>query len=144
MKLLNFLRKKNKASASIDALMVFCVSLVVFMVVIVIILSAFSQINDKWKISQCAREYLLIAESQGCLTDSDVQSMKTRLNAYGLENVDTSGTTMIRQDYGDPVVVSFSGTYTGNRSAVRVGGNIFKRTTIQENVSVTRRSTAKW
>ena len=70
--------------------------------------------------------------------------MKTRLNAYGLENVDTSGTTMIRQDYGDPVVVSFSGTYTGNRSAVRVGGNIFKRTTIQENVSVTRRSTAKW
>lgn len=138
------MRKKYQASSGVGALMVFCVSLLVFMCLMVIVLAAFSNINNKWKIKQCAREYLLIAETQGCLTDTQIQDMITELNSYGLTNVNTSGTTVVQKPYGEQVNVVFSGTFTNNASAIGQSGGFLKKTTFEELLSVSRQSTSKY
>lgn len=134
------INKKNKASTGIEALMVFCTSLIMFMVIMLIVLSAFSNINNKWKIKQCAREYLLLAESQGCLTSDDMTNMTNELTSYGLTSINTSGTTTQVQPYGDPVFVVFSGTYINNGYSA----TLFSFQNIPETLTVTRRSTSKY
>lgn len=136
------IHKENRGSASIDALMVFCVSLFVFMVVLVIVLSAFSNINDKWKMNQVARKYLLIAESQGCLTDADLTSMRNELDGCGLTGVTFGSTTTVRQTYGEEIKIEINGTYNMRRSAI--GSNAFQFMTVPENIHIERRSTSKW
>lgn len=140
-----FLKKmhtKDKASSTVEALLVFAVSLTLFMSLLVITMCAFSNINNKWKIKQCAREYLLIAETQGCLTEEDLKNMKNELNSYGLESIDFSGTDLSAVSYGEQVTVMFKGTYNN-----RLGDEttnyltwLFK----PEELSVIRVSTSKY
>lgn len=139
--IITLLGKKNKGSTGIEALMVFGVSLVLFLAIMLITLSAFSNINNKWMIKQCAREYLLIAETQGCLTDHDIGQMILELNSYGFENVNTDGTTVTHQPYGDPVYVIFSGTYKSHKT----NSSLFKFfESGEEPLTVIRQSTSKY
>lgn len=141
---ISLLHKKNKGEGGVAALMVFCIALLMFMCLMVIVLAGFSNINNKWKIKQCAREYLLIAESQGCLTETDIQSMVTELNSYGLIGVNTDGTTVVQMPYGEKVYVKFTGTFTNNASAIGQPGGMLKTTTFDEVLTISRQSTSKY
>ena len=143
------LRNKKEKGGATDALLVFCVLLIVFMVMMVITISAFSNIHNKWNIRQCAREYLLLAESQGCLTSEDLVSMENELNKYGLVNVDFAPageipTSTVQVPFGETVYVTFKGTFTNKVGALNQGGNMFKYSEVEEDFVVRRQTTSKY
>lgn len=101
-----FFNKKEPGTA-VEAMMVFAVAFLIFLVVMTILLSAFANINSRWQARQTAREYLLVAETQGYLTSDDLNKMSNQLKAEGLYNIDYSGTTTSKVPYGTTIYVHF-------------------------------------
>ncbi len=159
-KFLKMLNKTEKGEAT-NALMVFAVSLIVFMVIMVITISAFGNINAKWNIRQCARKYLLIAESKGCLTAEDLVNMQTELELYGLTNIvfdnvqlkDKSGSPIGTArsttnsanyaEYGETIYIAFSGTLKNTIGAIVGSGNMFHTSLQDEEINIIQQTTSK-
>ncbi len=70
-------------------------------------------LDQKEKVGQIARKYILRMETVGYLTANDRQSMLTELAAIGAKEVDLSGSTVNRVDYGSPVILKISGKIDG-------------------------------
>ena len=109
-----------------------------------ILLSAFANINSRWQARQTAREYLLVAETQGYLTSDDLNKMSNQLEAEGLYNIDYSGTTTSKVPYGTTICVHFKAnikdhTVLGSGKA----GDSWSVGTKTNTIEVVRQSTAK-
>lgn len=66
-------------------------------------------IRQKEQVSQIARKYILIMETQGALTDSDRTSLTMELELVGVTDLRLDGTTVTTVGYGEQVVLVIRG-----------------------------------
>ena len=137
---MKFLKKKKEASI-MENMLVMLLELIVVCAFLVIIFGAFSGINDKWKMRQAAREYLLIMETEGYLSSTDQANLRAELESYGLYNISFSGTTVREVNYGDRIYLSIHGTYNDNILAF--AGGLSKYTAHPSQITIERQTTAK-
>ena len=70
-------------------------------------------VYQKARISQTARKYILRMETEGELTEADRIYMIRELEGLGVTELNLSGTTMGRVQYGEPIVLMFTGKLEG-------------------------------
>ena len=76
--------KKKKEGAVIENMLVALIGIVMMTAFLVIIFGAFSSISNKWQMRQVAREYMLLMETKGYLSDTDKATLLDELKEYGL------------------------------------------------------------
>ena len=135
-----FMQKKKEASITENMLVILLMTIIVS-AFLVVIFGAFASISDKWGMRQVAREYLLIAETQGYLNATDQANLIDELEQYGLYNISLNGTTVSEVNYGDRIYLCISGTYDDN--VLAFAGGISKVTENPVNIVITRQTTAK-
>lgn len=135
------LGKKKEAGSVIENMLVALTGIVMITAFLVIVFGAFASISDKWHMNQVAREYLLIMETEGYLTDADKANMIGELEECGLYNISLSGTTMSEVGYGERIYLKISGTYDNN--VLRFTGGFSKVTESPMAITIERQSTAK-
>lgn len=133
--------KKKKEASIIENMLVTLLMTIIVCAFLVVIFGAFSGISDKWGMRQVAREYLLIMETEGYLSEADRANLIDELESYGLYNISLSGTTVSEVDYGDRIYLCISGTYDDNISAF--AGGISKIAKNPVNIVINRQTTAK-
>lgn len=79
--------------------------------------------DQKDKISQVSRKYILRMETVGYLTGNDRQQMTQELIELGVKEPDFTGSTMNQVDFGSPIVLVIRGKLTGLH--VAAGGDLF-------------------
>ena len=135
------LNKKKEAGSIIENMLVALVGMVLTTAFLVIIFGAFASISDKWRMNQVAREYMLLMETEGYLTEEDKTELIKELEECGLYNISLSGTTVSEVGYGNRIYLKINGTYDNN--VLRFAGGISKVATSPSVYSIERRSTAK-
>ena len=138
--------KRKEKGTVVEAFLVFATFFVSFTAIMILMLAAFSNINNKWQQRQVARQYLLLCETQGYLTPSDLTSMTKELEGFGLTNIKTDGTTVTEAPYGSEIRVCISGTYNQNILRIAGSGNnaqIQGLGTTSVPITINRTSTAK-
>lgn len=125
----------------IENMLVMMLNMVVLCAFLVIIFGAFSGISDKWGMRQTAREYMLIMETEGYLTQTDSANLISELEGYGLYDVSLSGTTMSEVDYGSRIYLKISGTY--NENVLSLAGGLSKVANHPVQITINRQTTAK-
>lgn len=133
--------KKKEAGSIIENMLVSLLGIVMVTAFLVIIFGAFASISDKWHMNQVAREYLLIMETEGYLTNADKIDLIEELEACGLYDISLSGTTTSEVGYGERIYLKISGTYDNN--VLRFTGGFSKVTESPTAVTIHRQSTAK-
>lgn len=133
--------KKKKKASMIENMLVMMLNMVVLCAFLVIIFGAFSGISDKWGMRQTAREYMLIMETEGYLTQTDSANLISELEGYGLYDVSLSGTTMSEVDYGSRIYLKISGTY--NENVLSLAGGLSKVANHPVQITINRQTTAK-
>lgn len=68
-----------------------------------------SLLEQKMKVSQIARKYILRMETVGMLADEDRTALCEELNRVGVTDIRLDGTTLIRVGYGEPVTLQLWG-----------------------------------
>ena len=136
----NILFRKKEATV-IENMLVSMISLVMVCAFLIIVIGAFSSINDKWSMRQAARETLLIMETEGYLKPEDEQALITELTGYGLYDINLTGTTKTEVDYGDRIYLKITGTYDDNILAF--AGGISQVASHPTTITIQRQTTAK-
>ncbi len=135
---------KRENGGAVEALLVFSVAIIVFMAIMVITIAAFSTINNKWKIRQTAREYMLLAETQGCLKAEDVAGLKAELAACHLVDIEINPDITELKPFGEQIELSISGKINyGELYKIPFGSNLLKDVGNEEEISIHRYSTSK-
>jgi hypothetical protein len=127
---------KEKGTA-VEALMVFGTGFVIFLMVFMVTAGAFANIDSRWQARQIAREYLLVCETQGYLTTSDLDGMTQKLSDCGVTNVDYTGTTTAKVPYGSTITLHFKG---------KIADHVLLNGTTgisNDDIEIIRQSTAK-
>ena len=70
---------------------------------------SFAQISSQNKIERTYRQYLLVMETQGCLTASAKAQLIADLTALGLTNIDLTGTSETPVAYGGTITLHIEG-----------------------------------
>lgn len=133
--------KKEKDGSVVENMLVALIGMVIMTAFLVIIFGTFASISDKWDMRQVAREYLLVMETEGCLTTTDQAMLVKELEDCGLYNISLSGTTVSEVDYGESIYLNITGTYNDNILAF--AGGISKVADHPTTVAIQRRTTAK-
>ncbi|MCD8068868.1 MAG: hypothetical protein LUE87_08280 [Lachnospiraceae bacterium] len=81
------------------------------MVAVLVVLSAgfFRAFEQRDAVSQLTREYLLIMETEGYLSQARQEELLSSLGEAGLEQISLEGTTLYPVSYGDRISLSVSG-----------------------------------
>ena len=66
-------------------------------------------IQKKLHISQCARKYMLIMETEGFLDDDAKDSLLMELDSLGMENVSLMESTLNPTEHGNEIVLHIRG-----------------------------------
>ena len=66
-------------------------------------------IQKKLHVSQCARKYMLIMETEGYLNEEAKNSLYTELESLGMEDVSLMETTFNPTDHGNEIVLHIKG-----------------------------------
>ena len=64
-------------------------------------------------VSQTVRRFMLIAETKGCLEDSDLNELSQSLSDLGISDIDLTGTTTERAGFGNIVQIRVRGILDG-------------------------------
>lgn len=135
------LRKKKEANSVVENMLVALVGIVMVTAFLVIIFGAFAGISDKWQISQVAREYMLLMETEGYLTDSDKALLESELESLGMYDISFEGSTLAEAGYGERIYLKIRGTYDNN--ILLFAGGISKYTKSPSIIEIKRQSTSK-
>ncbi len=85
----------------------------IFIMGLTVVLIAFYDciglLKTREDISQIARKYTLIAETEGYVSDETREKLVSELTAGGLTEIDLSGTTFAPVGYGNVVTVKIAG-----------------------------------
>lgn len=83
--------------------------LIAMMAVMISFMNCVHMLQTKGDVSQIARKYLLVAETEGFLSEGMRQNMTNELIKLGVKEIDLSGTTDSRIGFGETVTVSIRG-----------------------------------
>lgn len=82
----------------------------------IVVLASFHSLKlmvKKLEVSQLARKYILVMETQGCLSEQVKVQMMAELQEMGLKNIDITGTTMTPVEYGANIFLYIRGNIPG-------------------------------
>lgn len=88
----------------------------VIIAIVVVVSASFHSMElmvKKLEVSQIARKYILVMETQGCLSETDRVEMLAELTTAGIKNIDISGTTLNPVDYGEEITLCICGYVSG-------------------------------
>lgn len=100
---------KGKSKGSVGNIMTTGLLLIAMMAVMISFMNCVHMLQTKGDVSQIARKYLLVAETEGFLSEGMRQNMTNELIKLGVKEIDLSGTTDSRIGFGETVTVSIRG-----------------------------------
>ena len=103
----------EKSRGNIADLMSMCIFLIAMIVVLVCFFDCIKLMRVREDISQLARKYTLIAETEGYITDVTRIRMMDELKGLGASDISLDGTTFSRVGFGNIVTVKISGKIDG-------------------------------
>lgn len=121
------LKKCGADRGNIGDIMLTGIMMIAMVSVMVCFIDCVGLIQVKSSVGQIARKYLLIAETEGYINDSDRTEIVSELESAGLTCIDLGGTTFSEAGFGNTVTVSIKGKIRGTYE-----------------ISEIRRSTAKY
>lgn len=101
------MRKKQQGSGTFIAL---GFVLLVLFSILVYAVELSEDIEKSRAITATMREYVMIMESNGCLTSAQQQRLELELNNLGITNITFNADPLIKVAYGEEVTLSISGT----------------------------------
>ena len=66
-------------------------------------------LRTREQMNQIARAYMLVMESEGCISSANLRRMRNDLESEGLADISFSGTTTTPVDYGDSIQLVITG-----------------------------------
>ena len=132
---------KRKEASVLENTLVALVGLVISIAILTVVISAFSNISDKWTMRQVARETMLKMETEGYLDSASQGELLFDLGELGLSDISLSDTTTSEVGYGGRIVLNIRGKYQ-NKSLDFAGG-ISKIINKPSDVYIRYESTAK-
>ena len=103
----------SKSRGNIADLMSMGIFLVAMLAVLVCFFECIKLMRVREDISQIARKYTLIAETEGYIDDAAKTRLVDELKECGVSDIDLNGTTLSRVGFGNVVTVSISGKIGG-------------------------------
>lgn len=134
-------RMKCKKTAGDSTYMATMISIFVLVGLFAALFFSFAQISTQNQIERTYRQYLLVMETQGCLTSSAKAQLIADLTALGLTNIDLTGTTESEVAYGGTVTLHIEGDLTVERIRSDGTGSLVKGQEVV-HVDVTKTGTA--
>lgn len=112
-------------------------------VIMMAYLGSMQLLDTKAQVSQTARKYILRMETVGYLTGNDQLQLSWELTQLGATELDFTGSTMSRVDYGSPILLVIRGKIAGQ--SISAGGGLFHTVfgTAEYEFEEKRMSTAK-
>jgi len=89
------------------------ITLLAISILVIAIFYTMGLMLKKLEVSQVARKYILVMETEGCLSNDGQQKMLAELERLGMNEIDISGTTIQPVEYGDTIVLSIRGKLCG-------------------------------
>ena len=86
-------------------------------IIVLASLNSMGLMLKKLEVSQIARKYILVMETQGCLTETVRGQMLAELSEMGLKDIDITGTTLQPVPYGSEIILCIKGTVSGRAAA---------------------------
>ena len=99
--------KKDKGS--LMSIFPVFISIMAVAVILLFYIGWMSNVDKKDEVRQIGRTYMLAMETQGCLTGSMESTMRQKLAAVGVENIDLTGTTTSEVGYGNAIGLRIRG-----------------------------------
>jgi len=98
---------KNKGN--IGDIMIMGIFVLAMMSVMFAFMNYMELIQKKAEISQLARKYILVAETNGYLSEGNCEELLGELEAIGVTEVDISDSTLTKAEFGKTVSVCIKG-----------------------------------
>lgn len=99
----------TKARGNIGDIVMMGIAVIAMLAVMIGFIDCVDVLQRKATISQLARKYILVAESNGYLPGYECESLIRELESNGVTDVDVSGSTLYRAEYGQAVTVCIKG-----------------------------------
>ncbi len=103
----------KKEKGNVGDLMAACICMLLLSVLLVSYMDSVRLIDEKTKINQIARKYILRMETVGMLTESDSRLLRQELEAAGASEINLAGTTFEWAGYGEEIVLCIEGKLRG-------------------------------
>lgn len=101
------MKKKDKGNIGDIVIMGFFI--IAMMTVMVCFIDCVGMLQTRAEVGQLARKYILIAETNGYIPEADKDTLLMELESIGITDVDISGTTLTKTDFGRTVTVCIRG-----------------------------------
>ncbi len=133
----------KKKDGRVDKQVSLTLSMMVMSIMLIMMSNTFNDMEAKNNIEHVGRNYMLRIESNGYLDKEDERGMIGELQALGVTNINTTGTTKSKLGYGKQCNLNVNGKY--NLTVLDVI-NIFN---VEENkeavdISIDKKSTSKY
>ena len=105
--------RNNRSEGNIGDIMSMGIFLLAMMVVMIGFFDCIKLMKIREDVSQIARKYTLVAETEGYISGEVRERMMGELVKSGVSDISLSGTTFTRVGYGNVVTVKISGRIDG-------------------------------
>ncbi len=99
----------KKSNGNIGDLMSLAIFLLAMLCVLICFFECIGLMRVREDVSQLARKYTLVAETEGYLNEEEKIRLMDELKGYGISDIDLTGTTFNRVGFGNIVTVKISG-----------------------------------
>lgn len=103
----------KKEKGNVGDLLAAGICILAMTVVMLAYLDNMRLIGQKTEVSQIARKYILRMETVGMLTEEDRTALCEELAAAGVTELGLEGTTLLRVEYGEPILLKIQGKLRG-------------------------------
>lgn len=83
--------------------------IIAMLTVMVCFIDCVGMLQTRSEIGQLARKYILVAETNGYIPEGDKDTLLMELESIGVTDVDISGSTLTKADFGRTVTVCIKG-----------------------------------
>lgn len=102
-----------KSCGNVGDIMTMGIFVLAMLTVMFAYMNCYELLHIKGEVSQISRRYILVAETNGYIPEELKDSLLDELKGAGLEDVDITGSTLIKAEYGRNVYVCIKGKIKG-------------------------------
>ncbi len=103
--------KKDKGN--VGDIVIMGIFVIAMLTVMMCFIKCVDMLHTKAEVSQLARKYILVAETNGYIPEGDQETLIRELESMGLTEIDISGSTLSKADFGRTVNVCIKGKING-------------------------------
>lgn len=134
--------KFNKKDGTVGKMGIILLALISMFIALMMMISAFGDMENKSKVDSIGRKYILSMESKGYLSNEDEIKMINELKSIGGKNISTVGTTKSKVGYGNDIFLKVNGQIEVSAYEFKAPFDI-KKTTELVNMEIDLSSIAK-